>query len=176
MSEVWKDIDGYEGMYQVSSLGRVRSLDRVLVMSNGRERFYKGKILNPVVHTGGYLYVSLGRGNKRFIHRLVAQAFIPNPDNLPEVNHKDGNKENNDYRNLEWVTPSDNQRHSKETGLAPVGEIHPQAKLSNEDVRYIRENYIPKHPEFGGKALAAKFGVARSIISRIVNGTKRVHG
>lgn len=175
MDELWKDIKGFEGYYQVSNYGNARSLDRVIETKRG-PRTYKGQSLTLSEHTGGYLNISLGRKNKRFVHRLVAEAFISNPNDLPEVNHKDGDKRNNYVSNLEWVTPSDNQLHSKETGLAPTGEIHPQAKLSNEDVEFIRNNYIPKHPEFSGKALAEKYGVARSIISRIINNTKRIHG
>lgn len=176
MDEIWKDITGFEGMYQVSNQGRVRSLDRTITMKNGGTRFCKGKVLKPTVNSSGYLHLGLGKGVYQYVHRLVAQEFLPNPDNLPEVNHEDGDKRNNEVTNLRWVTPSENQLHSKATGLAKTGEEHVQARLSNEDVRYIREVYIPKHPEFGGKPLAERFGVARSIISRIVNGTRRKQG
>lgn len=93
MEEIWKDIKGYEGLYQISSHGRVKSFLR-----------YK-KILKPILKTDGYLCVNLCKPLKKFsIHRLVAEAFIPNPDNLPQVNHKDEDKTNNHVVNLEWCT------------------------------------------------------------------------
>lgn len=99
--EVWKDIEGYEGLYQVSDKGRVKSL------GNGKSGNSKKKILKASKTGGGYMLVNLCKeGNIKHytIHRLVAQAFIDNPDNLPEVNHKDENKENNAVNNLEWCT------------------------------------------------------------------------
>lgn len=101
--EMWKDIEGFEGRYQISSWGRVRNKD--------------GMILKPYTNNKGYVKISLQEGRraiKKRIHRLVAQAFIPNPYNLPQVNHKDGNKQNNSYTNLEWVTNSENLRHARE--------------------------------------------------------------
>lgn len=104
MYEIWKDIKGYEGLYQVSNFGRVKSL----------KYSTEGKILKGR-HTGkGYLSVALFRNSVRkstCIHRLVAQAFIPNPENKPEVNHIDENKLNNNVSNLEWVTPKENSNH-----------------------------------------------------------------
>ena len=111
MNEIWKPIKGYEGLYEVSNFGNVRSLKR-----NTTE----GKVLKQGWHTRGYSNVSLSKGNNhktRSIHRLVAETFIPNPNNLPEVNHKDGNKKNNCVENLEWVTRIENVLHSMETGL-----------------------------------------------------------
>ena len=103
MIEEWRTIVGYEGQYEVSSYGRVRSLDRYDRMN----RFWKGRILNLHTGTGGYLFVGLSsNGNEKnyLVHRMVAQAFIPNPDNLPQVNHKDEDKSNNRVDNLEWCT------------------------------------------------------------------------
>lgn len=99
--EIWKDIIGYEGLYQVSSLGRVRSLDRY----DSRNCFWEGRILKLYTRKGGYLFVQLhlnGKGKNYLVHRLVAIAFIPNPDNLPEVNHLDEDKTNNRVENLEF--------------------------------------------------------------------------
>ena len=101
MIEEWKSVVGYEGLYEVSSYGRVRSLDRYDRMN----RFWKGRILNLCTDGGGYLFVALSSNGKEknyLVHRMVAQAFIPNPDNLPEVNHKDEDKMNNSVDNLEW--------------------------------------------------------------------------
>ena len=101
--EIWKPVLGYEGLYEVSNWGRVKSLN---YNHSGKE-----KILKPVTYKSGYLYVVLSKNNKRkhfLIHRLVAEAFIPNTDNLPQVNHKDENPLNNVVSNLEWCTSSYN--------------------------------------------------------------------
>ena len=101
IEEIWKPIEGYEGLYEVSNLGRVRSLDRFYY------RLHKGKVLSPTKDRYGYLTVTLncnGKSKTIKIHRLVAQAFLPNPDNLPQVNHKDEVKSNNCVDNLEWCS------------------------------------------------------------------------
>ena len=107
--EVWKDIDGYEGSYQVSNYGRVRSKDRVSF--SGRK--LKGRVLKQKVNKGYYV-IGLYKDGKQFgetVSRLVANAFIPNSENKPEVNHIDENKANNHANNLEWVTPKENSNH-----------------------------------------------------------------
>lgn len=108
MIEEWKPVVGYEGLYEVSSLGRVRSLDRFYY------RLHKGKVLSPTKDRYGYLTVTLncnGKSKTIKIHRLVAQAFIENPDNLPQVNHKDENPSNNNVDNLEWCTAKYNNNY-----------------------------------------------------------------
>lgn len=112
MREVWKDVVGYEGFYQVSNLGNVKSLDRELVNSKGVTSFRKGKILKPQKCTNKYFFVNLGARKPNLIHRLVALAFVPNENDLPQVNHIDGDRTNNRYDNLEWVSCSDNHKHS----------------------------------------------------------------
>ena len=113
MQEIWKDIHGYNGYYQVSNLGRVKSVDRV-VLSSGFEQHRREKILKQPKQTTGYSTVNLCVDNirKRFlVHRLVAEAFIPNPDNMPHINHKDENKRNNCVENLEWCDPKYNNNY-----------------------------------------------------------------
>lgn len=119
--EIWKDIKNYEGLYQVSNRGRIRSINRTIV-DNWCVREFKGRILNPTEHNGKlpYLYVSLskqGKIKKFFIHRLVAETFIPNPKNKSQVNHINGNPQNNNVINLEWVTNAENTQHAYDTGL-----------------------------------------------------------
>lgn len=112
--EIWKDIEGYEGLYQVSNLGRVRSLDRYTKGKNNSKIFKKGKLLKISQNQHGYNIVQLWNKQKCFqtgVHRLVAQAFIPNPNNLPQVNHKDENKINNCVDNLEWCSAEYNTNY-----------------------------------------------------------------
>lgn len=116
--EVWKDIDGFDGIYEVSSLGRIRSNTRPdSIYKDGRvySSIKPTKILKNVLKTTGYEQVFLHLKPKAklcLVHRLVAKAFIPNPENKPQVNHIDGNKSNNNVSNLEWVTPSENGLHA----------------------------------------------------------------
>lgn len=114
MKEIWKDIVGYEGLYKVSNLGNVLSIPRQGTHSN------KEYFLKKIKTKKGYLNVTLMKESKSLytgIHRLVAQAFIPNKENKPQVNHIDGNKENNSVNNLEWVTNKENMLHSWKIGL-----------------------------------------------------------
>lgn len=110
MDEIWKPVVGYEGLYEVSNLGRVRSVDRYVRFGrwgdNGQTRLRKSQLISPKIDEG-YYRVNLNKdGHQKMfkVHRLVAMAFIPNPDNLPVVNHKDENRLNNCVNNLEWCT------------------------------------------------------------------------
>lgn len=122
--EIWKPVAGFEGLYEVSNMGRVKSLGRI-------DRFNKRweeRILWPHLVGKNYLAVSLckdGKVSSRKIHRLVAETFIPNPGRKPQVNHKDGNKENNAASNLEWSTNSENQLHARKNGLNPLTKNNP---------------------------------------------------
>ena len=159
-NEIWADIEGYEGDYQESNYGRTKSL------KNG-----KIKILCPKLSRPGYLQVSLSKKGKPKIfsvHRLVAKCFIPNPQNLPEVNHKFGVKLDNYFKNLEWCTDAQNKRHALQFGLMQSGHDYPTSKLTEKDVRYIRENYKPHDKEFGEVALAKKFKVHSNTIDDIL--------
>lgn len=115
-SEEWRDIPGYEGYYQVSSLGNVRGVDRFVPMANYRRgRTIKGRTKIALIDKHGYLKVLLcqnGIRKNHFVHQLVALAFIPNPQNLPTVNHKDETKTNNHVSNLEWMSSENNVKYS----------------------------------------------------------------
>ena len=116
MREIWKDIKGYEGLYRVSNLGKVKSLDRFIHYKNGVNKFHKGKLLT--IHKNDYLFVRLYKKSipkTKYIHKLIAEAFIPNPNNYPEVNHKDENKLNNSIDNLEWCTIAYNNSYGSRT-------------------------------------------------------------
>lgn len=116
--EEWKNVIGYEGLYEVSNTGQVRSLDRYVKYSNGRIHLHKGKVLSSGKDKYGYLAVCLSCNGKQKIikiHRLVAEAFIPNPNNLPQVNHKDEVKTNNRVDNLEWCDHKYNVNYGHRT-------------------------------------------------------------
>ena len=115
--EEWKDVVGFEGAYQVSNYGNLRSIDRI---SKGKR--YSGKLLSKSQERSGYIVDILSfDGIRKTVrrHRLVAEAFIPNPDGKPEINHLDGNKINNHVDNLEWATHRENTDHAWVTGLTP---------------------------------------------------------
>lgn len=153
--EVWKWIPNYEGLYQISSFGRVKSFQNKQV-----------KINKPNLSVHGYLQAALRKDNRYnyfLVSRLVATCFIPNPKNLPQVDHADAHKFNNHISNLEWVTGFENQRRAVITGAKPSGENSHKAKLTNEQVIYIREN----HDGFLLKQLAEKFNVTETTISEI---------
>ena len=123
----------------------------------------RGNILKPQPNGKGYLRVYIGK-KLYFVHRLVAEKYIPNPDNKPQVNHKDGNKLDNRVENLEWVNNNENRKHALCNGLHLCGEQCSYSKLKEKDVIFIRNNI-----EIGIKALAKKFNVSRSTISGIIN-------
>lgn len=177
MCEVWKDIPGYEGFYQVSNIGRVKSLDRVVIDRNGRHMKYKGVLLTPQYNEFGYqkIMLMMSRKGRTFkIHQLVAMTFIENKENHPCVNHKDGNKENNSVDNLEWCTFGENNKHAYEIGLKiPYnrdGERNPKSKFSNSEVEYIRNSHKRNGGQFGTMYFARKYGVHKDTITNLIKG------
>lgn len=130
MEEIWKDIKGYEGWYQVSNLGRIKSLERTFVRNNGAPFKVRERILKSTLDHAGYPYVMLIKLKTKYnkaIHRLVAQAFIPNPENKPCVDHIDCNRQNPIASNLRWVTVSENNLNPitmqrRMNGNSPIGK------------------------------------------------------
>jgi len=149
MKEIWKDIKGYEGLYQVSNFGRVKSLK------------FKPKVLKNVTNYGYYPTIYLFKNNqmKMFkIHRLVAKIFIDNPNNFPCVNHKDGQKTHNNVTNLEWVTIKKNNIH------AIKNKLHHKSNLTKDDIIKIRKLRIKNKTYF---TIAKLFNISCNHASRI---------
>lgn len=142
-NEVWKDISGYEGLYQVSNYGRVKSVGKIVNGSNqygiNFQYFRKDKILKPIRDNWGYLRVSLYKDNIKMakrIHRVVAETFMPNNHNYTIINHKNGNKEDNSVDNLEWCSQSHNVLESYRLGLQkPQTKKVLQYDLQNNFIR-----------------------------------------
>jgi len=114
MAEIWKDIPGFEGLYQVSDLGRVKSLDRIEHNKNGRILPIKDRIMATHSNGKGHIKLTLSKGscrNKKYIHRLMAEVFVPNPNGYKLINHIDGNPSNNILSNIEWVSMRENVTH-----------------------------------------------------------------
>jgi hypothetical protein len=176
MKEIWKDIKNYEGLYQVSNLGRVRSLDRVVKHGN-RFRNDKGKILSVSVTPEGYPQITLCRDNKKHhvkIHRIVALTFMDKIDETYVVNHKDGNKKNNCLDNLEWVSYSRNVKHALENELSlQRGQTHDSAKLRDIDIPTIKK--LRNEYNLNLKTIALIYGVHRVTIGDIINGRTWAH-
>ena len=171
-AEEWREVDGFEGCYQVSSLGRVRSIDRYVERSDGRLAFCKGRILIPFQGTTcNYLSVQLSKNgvpSKHLLHRLVAKAFLGlDSDTVLEVNHKDGNRHNNVVDNLEVVSHQQNIDHSRITGLKDdYGEKHKRAKLTNQQAADARTMWKQGVKQ---KDIAELFGVSKQVINDVVN-------
>lgn len=165
--EIWKRLiyqgKDYGDFYEISNYGKIR---------NGKTH----KVRRNNVNHNGYYFVSGSLGSRENkitfrVHKAVAESFIDNPDNLPMVNHKDGNKLNNHIENLEWCTNAENLQHAAKNNLLCIyhGEENINAKLNNEAVCFIRANYIPYDKTFGTRGLARKFGVDHKTIIRVLN-------
>lgn len=180
MKEVWKDIKDFEGHYQISNKGQVKSLDRNFVDNLGRKCVKHGKVLKLYEGKAGYYVVDLRKNNKRKmakVHRLVAQEFIPNPENKEQINHKDGVKTNNILSNLEWSTPSDNLKHAYDNKLliphllGQYGIKHPRHKK----VKQIKETKVIKI--FDGITEAARqTNLSQGNISEVCLGHRKTAG
>lgn len=156
MGEIWKDVVNFEGVYKVNNSGKIYSIPR---------KGTKGGILKPAKQKNGYYFIHLKNKDKKIntgVHRLVAEAFIPNPENKPTVNHKDGNKENNYVNNLEWATYEEQLKHSLELGLRK-SQCNIQRKAvvilpTNDKIYFENINDLTKY-----------FNKSRSYINHYIN-------
>lgn len=185
--EIWKGITEFEGNYEVSNLGRVRSVERILIRSNGTTHTRVSKVLKPATDGNGYLRCALSFNGKlytRKVHRLVAQAFIENDVDGLVVNHLNFNRQDNRVENLEWCTALENANHSIKAGrfqmkaddalrlrsvnnTPKAGSLNGIAKLTEDKVVEILKKYTPT--VYTRKMLAEEYGVMPATIKDIVN-------
>jgi hypothetical protein len=162
MTEIWKPIKGFEECYEVSNMGRVKSIARTRITKGGGITNVNERILKQQIDKFGYCKVGLCKDGKHYYfkaHRLVAIAFIPNYENKPEINHKDGNKENNCVSNLEWNTSIENKRHAYETGLNGGEHIKNRKQVNQYD---LHNNFITTFPSIS--EAERKTGIRQSSI------------
>lgn len=159
MNEIWADINGFNGFYQISNMGRVRSPHGIRAISQTKDGYYKVRLLHA------------GKDITARIHRLVAEAFIPRILGKDTVNHIDGNKANNNVNNLEWANRHEQLDHAYKLGLkvAQKGDKNCNAKLTAEQVRSIRAEYKPYTKGQSTVALGRKYGVTNRVIGLIIN-------
>lgn len=187
-SEVWRDVVGYSGLYMVSNIGRIKSLDKIVerggytrknnrtgerIFSEGDKKVVHGRVMITYLDRVGYVYVSLSinkKSKKHKVHRLVAMAFVNNVENKKYVNHKNGDKTDNIFSNLEWVSSGENQKHAYKTGLKKslLGALNSKSK---KVIQYdLFGNTIKKWD--GLRQIERDTGFLREAISRHCRGSK----
>lgn len=167
MKEIWKDVRGYKGMYQVSSKGRVRTLGRYIkIRDTSMKRFLQPKFLR-FIYNRDYHTVCLYKNYKAKwykVHQLVAKAFIPNPYNKPQINHKNCKRKDNRVKNLEWATQKENNIHMHKMGRVPSGCKSKLALLNSKQLIQVRAMIKSGYTQ---QTIADKFKVSRTTISNI---------
>ena len=182
MEEIWKDIKGYEGLYQVSNLGNVRSLDAIINCKGAKgidEHIRYGRILKKYIGTTGYYSVNLSKNSKvkiMRVHRLAAIAFIPNPNKYRLINHIDGNKLNNNIENLEWCDYSHNLREAHRLGLNVSkykGKFGKEAQFSKPLLQYSIDDEFIKEWE-NANQVKRELGYCAENIRNVCKGRRKI--
>ena len=173
----WRDVVGYEEFYQVSNNGRIKRKEHSVIVWNRYKyspRRYKEKELKLSNDKDGYKLISL-KGKSKRVHRLVAEAFIKNPNNLSQINHKNGDKGDNRVENLEWCDQSKNQQHKYDElgSLGPVGELNGNSKFDKDKVLHIK--LLLEHSNLMQKDIAELTGVTPNYVSEIKLGRRWSH-
>jgi predicted XRE-type DNA-binding protein len=174
IEEIWNDIPNYEGLYQASTYGRIKSLDTI----DRFGRLHKGRVRKLSEDKDGYKFVTLHKNLKRkkfLVHRLVALTFILNPENKPCINHKDGIRDNNYIDNLEWATYKENEQHklrflTKGKNLKNRGENNGNSELTNVEVMEIKS--LLKDSKLTQQQIADKYNISRINVCRINTGKR----
>lgn len=189
------------GTYRITRDGKIfiKPTLRIPIVGKGMEFsgefkyiFKPERELKYIINNRGYMSI-MTRGKTSMVHRLVAFAFILNPENKPFINHKDGNKLNNHVDNLEWCTTAENNKHARETGLhiqlsghklnyksstskkTALANLKDKSKLTPDEVRYVRNVHVPRSKEFSATALAMQFGTSVAAMCKIVSGVSYSH-
>jgi len=179
--EEWRDVIGYEGLYKVSNLGRVKSLERIVTDRNGVEMPFPSVMKKNTKSKTGYWHVNLWKDNKvkfKKVHRLIAEVFIPNPENKPQINHIDSNRLNNEISNLEWCTASENTIHAVRLGRikSPMVGTKGLYHSNNKPVIQLSKDGEPIKEFISQMAASIELGISHSKISLCANGKRETTG
>ena len=171
---IWKEIPRFKGRYEASNTGLIRTIEHIASRTDGKRYTAAQRVLKPAInHSGYYRFAVKDDGKLRsfYVARIIAETFIPNPENKQEVNHINGIKTDNNVGNLEWVSRNENVLHSFRTGLQKPkrGELNGMAKLTLEQVRYIREQKRIGGRYWGRERIAKELGVSSAHVKDIAN-------